>query len=116
MTREDDEKLWDLLGRPALPEVSPFFARNVLRRVRERPRWALAGRSWLDWRRLAPASAVVAVIVATFFAYTFSFHPKPDPEDETIAKIDAQDYEVVADLDELMASDETNLWDENSSL
>jgi len=34
----------------------------------------------------------------------------------TVAKIDVQDYEVVADLDELLASDENNLWDEDSTL
>jgi hypothetical protein len=33
-----------------------------------------------------------------------------------VAKIDPQDYEVVADLDELLAVDENSLWDENSTL
>ena len=35
MKREEDEKLWDLLGRSAEPKVSPFFARNILRKIRE---------------------------------------------------------------------------------
>ena len=35
MRREDDQELWDLLGKSATPEVSPFFARNVVRQVRE---------------------------------------------------------------------------------
>jgi hypothetical protein len=33
-----------------------------------------------------------------------------------VAQIDPQDFEVVADLDVLIASDETGLWDENQSL
>jgi len=33
-----------------------------------------------------------------------------------IAQIDVQDYEVVADLDNLLASDENSPWDDNSSL
>jgi hypothetical protein len=35
---------------------------------------------------------------------------------EVVAKIDPQDYDVVADLDVLIASDETSLWDENQTL
>jgi len=35
MQREDDQQLWDLLGRTAEPKLSPFFARNVLREIRQ---------------------------------------------------------------------------------
>jgi hypothetical protein len=31
-----------------------------------------------------------------------------------IAKIDPQDYDVVADLDELLVTDESNLWDDDT--
>jgi hypothetical protein len=31
-----------------------------------------------------------------------------------VATIDPQDYDVVADLDELTAGDETNLWDDDT--
>ena len=119
MKREDDEKLWDLLGRRAAPDISPFFARNVLRRIREQPSWIARARSWLSWRRLVPASTLaVAVIAAIIFAHNPSFHRKPaKDENDVIAKIDPRDYEVVVDLDELLASDDDNsLWDENSSL
>jgi hypothetical protein len=33
-----------------------------------------------------------------------------------VAKIDPQDFEVVADLDDLLASDEGSLWDEKPTL
>jgi hypothetical protein len=114
MNREDDEQLWDLLGAARRPEESPFCARNVLRRVREEGQ---ASRSlWLSWRRLIPVSGIVAATAAIFIAYTFTFRPSPGSDDDTIARIDAQDYEVVADLDDLLASDENSLWDDNLTL
>jgi hypothetical protein len=37
-------------------------------------------------------------------------------EPDVVAQIDPQDYEVVANLDDLLVLYETSLWDENSSL
>jgi negative regulator of sigma E activity len=118
MKREDDEQLWDLLGRAPETKVSPFFARNVLRQVRQEQ--AKPGRSWLSWRRLVPASAIALAIVATV---VFVRNPSSQqgtsselPVDPVIAQIDVQDYEVVADLDNLLASEENSPWDDNSSL
>jgi hypothetical protein len=118
MKREDDQQLWDLLGQADEPKLSPFFARNVLRQIRREPRWFEHVRSRLRLRRLAPASGLaLAVIAAIIFAHNPSLRPKPvADESDPVAKIDAQDYEVVADLDELLASDENNLWDEDSTL
>jgi hypothetical protein len=115
MKREDDEQLWDLLGNATPPQVSPFFARNVSREVRPDTRSSRT-LSWLSWRTVIPVSGLTAVTLAIAMIYTFSFRQKPVTEDDAIAKIDAQDYEVVADLDELLASDENSLWDDNSSL
>jgi hypothetical protein len=116
MKREDDQQLWDLLGQAAEPKLSPFLARNVLRQIRQEPRWFEHVRSWLRLRRLVPASGLaLAVIAAIIFAHHPSLHQNP-AEPDPVAKIDAQDYEVVADLDELLASDENNLWDEDSTL
>lgn len=119
MKREDDEQLWDLLGRGADPKVSPFFARNILRQIRREPRWLVRTRSWLAPRRLVPASgAALAVIAALVLTRGSLLHREsPDSQiDPVIAKIDVQDYEVVADLDNLLASDENSPWDENSTL
>jgi len=113
MDRNDDQPLWDLLGSSATPEPSPFFARNVLRRLREE---SASRPGWLKWRRLLPVSGLVAATAALFLAYTFTFQRPPAGEDDVITKIDAQDYEVVADLDNLLASEDNNLWDDNPSL
>ena len=117
MKREDDQELWDLLGRAAEPELSPFFARNVLRQIRQEtsgPEWV---RKWLSWRSLIPASGVaIAVLAATIAIHHPVSQKSPESEPDVVAKIDPQDYEVVADLDELLAVDENSLWDENSTL
>ncbi len=98
MEREDDQELWDFLGRTAEPRLSPFFARNVLRKIRQG-----ASRFGL----------VIGMAIATR-------HPVPQKSPESapdvVAKIDPQDYDVVADLDELIAWDENSLWDEKPSL
>jgi len=120
MKREDDEQLWDLLAHHRDPAVSPFFARNILRRIREEK----PGRSvsWLSWRRMVPASAL-AVALGVVGVVTFVHDQAPEQEsappsqvDPIIASIDVQDYEVVADLDNLLATDENSPWDDNSSL
>jgi hypothetical protein len=117
MKREEDEKLWDLLGHAPAPKLSPFFARNVVRQVRQEA--SEGRRPWFLGRRLIPAfGAALAIIVTVIFVR----NPSPRetapeaPVDSLIAKIDVQDYEVVADLDNLLASDENSPWDENSTL
>jgi hypothetical protein len=150
MKREDDQKLWDLLGRAAAPRLSPFLARNVLRQVREEPRPFQGAKAWLRFRILVPASGVaLAVIAAAVFlrsSWPMQNAPPKGPETvmarqpaakidvpakrveataqidsqesqpEAVAKIDVQDYDVVANLDDLLVLYETSLWDENSSL
>jgi len=117
MRREDDTKLWDLLGKAATPEVSPFFARNVLRSVREQPRFLHSIAEWFRFNRLVPAATVaMAVIVMVFVAHNPDTGLSTAADSDPVAKIDPQDYEVVADLDDLVASDENALWDDNSSL
>jgi hypothetical protein len=60
----------------------------------------------------------LAIIGAIVFVHNPS-PPQTSSEaqvDPVIAQIDVQDYEVVADLDNLLASDENSPWDDNSSL
>jgi hypothetical protein len=119
MQREEDEQLWDLLGQAKAPPVSPFFARNVLRAVRREPPWKSLARSWLSLRRLVPATGVaaIALLAGVMLVHRPAPHKQAAPADlDPIAKIDPQDYEVVADLDDLLASEENNLWDDSSSL
>lgn len=116
MDRNDDQQLWDLLGSSRTPEESPYFSRNVLRRLREESASRHGSFGWRNWRRLLPVSGLVAATAAIFVAYTVTFQHPSDGENDVVAKIDAQDYEVVADLDNLLASEDNNLWDDNPSL
>lgn len=117
MKREDDEQLWDLLGRAAEYNLSPFFARDVLREIRQEPRRAQITRVWLSWRRLVPASVAAAAIVAGILALQHPTKPqiKSRGDADVVARIDPNDYEVVADLDDLLAAEEDGLWDDNSN-
>src|SRR5438876_1103642 len=78
---------------------------------------AKALRKWFGLRRVIPASAVAIALMATAIAI---YHPvsqkTSEGEPDVVAKIDPQDYEVVADLDELIALDENSLWDEKPTL
>jgi len=115
MKREDDQQLWDLLGQAAQAELSPFFARNVVRRIRERRDRFERLRTWLTPRKLVPATGlVVAVIAAVLATHQLSTRNPVDSAPDVIAAIDPQDYDVVADLDELLATDENNLWDDDT--
>jgi hypothetical protein len=121
MNREDDQELWDLLGKSQTPAVSPFFARNVVRQVRQTPRWQEMIREWLVVRRALPATALALVLCT---AAIFTMSPKrsvrmdgsQDDVPDVVAQIDPSDYEVVADLDDLLASQEDDSWDETSTL
>jgi hypothetical protein len=117
MNREDDQQLWDLLGRARPTEVSPFFARNIVRTIRERPPRFGWLRTWLRPGKLIPATGLAIVVIAAMFMLHRPASHNLNPADETpdvVAAIDPQDYDVVADLDELMAADENNLWDDDT--
>jgi hypothetical protein len=47
---------------------------------------------------------------------SIEIEPEADARQRELAEIDEQDYDVVQNLDDLMATYETNLWDENSTL
>jgi hypothetical protein len=115
MKREDDQQLWDFLGQVTEPRLSPFFARDVLRAVRHRSERFSWLRAWLYPRRLVPATALAAAAIVTLLA----IHRPPvrtpsENAPDVVASIEPQDYDVVADLDELLVTDESSLWDDET--
>src|SRR4051794_27357411 len=116
MRREDDQELWDLLGQTKTPAASPFFARNVVRQVQtgtERTDFL----RWLRPRILAPVAVfALAVAFAGISADRMLRQRAGDNPPDVIAAVDPQDYEVVADLDDLIASEDDNVWDDDDSL
>ncbi len=117
MEREDDKELWDILGHTAVPTVSPLFARNVLRQIRQEASPFERTRNWFSLWRLAAASAVAIVVIGMAIAtHRPTSQTAASNEPDVVAKIDPQDYDVVADLDELIAWDENSLWEEKPTL
>jgi len=117
MKPQDDKELWDVLGRLPEPTLSPFFARNVLRKIRQKPTHFERLRNWFSVRKVVGMSAVAAVFVALALV---THYPGPlttsSSDSDVVAKIDPQDYDVVADLDELIAWDETSVWEDRPTL
>ena len=71
MNREEDPELWDLLGQVQTVEPSHFFARNVLREIRNTPvrlSWweRLPGRRVLIPTFAAAAALLITVAVVRF--------------------------------------------------
>ena len=117
MEPQDDKELWDVLGRLAEPTVSPFFARNVLREIRQKPTYLHRVRNWFSVPKIVGTSAVAAVVAALALV---TYYPGPrttsSSDSDVVAKIDPQDYDVVADLDELIAWDENSVWEDKPTL
>jgi hypothetical protein len=117
MEPQDDKELWDVLGRLPKPTLSPFFARNVLRKIRREPSRFEKARNWFSVRKVVGATAVAAVFVAIALV---THYPGPrttsSNDSDVVAKIDPQDYDVVADLDALIAWDENTVWEDKPTL
>ena len=115
MEREDDQELWDLLGKSSQPTLSPFFARNVVRQVREGSDWREALLGWLAPKVLVPAAAAALAVAAAVVALRDSptGANSVDEVPATVAQLNPEDYEVVAALDDLLASEEEeSLWED----
>ena len=117
MEPEDDKQLWEVLGRLRKPTLSPFFARNVLRKIRQEATYLERVRNWFSARRLVEVSAVAAVVVAlALVAHYPGLRSTSSSGSDVVVKIDPQDYDVVADLDELIAWDENSVWEDRPTL
>lgn len=112
MKRDEDPGLWDLLDRATEPTVSPFFTRNVLRKIRATSDW-ITVREWLDPRRLIPLAGLAAVLVGvTLLPLRTPVAPLAEPLSDTLATFETIDYELLADLEVLLASDDNKSIEE----
>jgi hypothetical protein len=113
MRREEDEKLWDLLGHSAEPKVSTFFARNVVRKIREAQGEAPA-RPWWHLRWAVPAAGVAVAVIAAFsLRVQMPQQSHSDPSGDSVVMSEAQDGDLMTDLDDLFASDDSNSLDDS---
>jgi len=108
MKRDDDPELWDLLGHAAEPEITPFFARNVVREIRKPSR----RHGFLDrfhLSRAIPATGVATVLLTVLFLrWSMSVSPLPNGRLETTANAEALETEVITDLEDLLAVDDNS--------
>jgi hypothetical protein len=89
----ENDALWRLLGKSRPPSASPFFARNVLREIRQtRPTLALPLHALLRW--LAPAAYT---LLALGFLATLQQGSQTEPPASASLEPPAQ-FEALADL------------------
>ena len=166
---ENDQQLWQTLGRAKKPEVSPYFTRRVLREAAAVSQSGPASALWRGlqawWRAGLPllrppraaawsgALAAVAIcaasVVMTFPNGAADLHLAPpvrswhqeqpdqsgtdsafapdgtDADGSGTTEVAAtgaagdtltqQDADVIADLDDLMAREETHLWTDDNA-
>lgn len=113
---EENDELWQLLGKARKPEVSPFFSRNVMREIRTSRQEKPGAFFWLQTHlRMVALGAVAAVLLA---ANCGQFLTTSAPR--TTVKIAQQDsgkidYEAINHLDELLACEQSSLWLDDSA-
>ena len=116
---DEQDDLWRLLGKARPPTVSPFFARNVAREVRGLRRESAGFYSMLraHWRlAVATASVGCIAVVATtqFLGNDFRNRQIDSLMAITQQVSDSPDFYVINDLDDLLASEESSVWLDNS--
>ena len=108
---DQNDSLWELMGEAREPRISPFFARNVIREARAlepaKPRGI-----W--WKWALPVTAALAVSLGGVFWHSSreagagSALVNGSELSETFQA--SADYEVITELDTLLAVEENNIW------
>lgn len=105
MEEEHDKALWDLLGKSETVKDSPLFSRNVLRAVRNEKQRVLVFH-WRAW--LLPSTACVTILIALATLLP-SFTPN------IVLHTQADDLEMMRQVDQLIAAESNDGWLEASS-
>lgn len=110
------DELWDLLGKAKPTMVSPFFARNILRKIHESApaRVGIFRRLITNWRLGLATSMALLVFVSAGRQWLPSRHASSGMIAAASEIADDTDYEVIDHLDEMLASEEESVWLEKS--
>lgn len=110
MNTDEHDDLWHLLGKAKVPKVSPFFSRNILRAIREAAPEKGGLSVWLRRRWQFITVSACALLVAGFVLIPRT--EQPDFTAMLFAKEVSQstDYQVISNLDELLASEASSVW------
>ena len=118
MRAEDNDKLWEVLGKAKQPAVSPFFARNVLRTVRQEAQEPGIGRMggirsvrrWI-WQLALGCTCVAAALITIMPGAFVRHHHRASQASSSVAPVSANsDFEVIKHLDELVADEQSSVW------
>ncbi len=116
MNHDEQDKLWDLLGKAPKREASPFFANKVMRAIRNPEVERLSIWAWLRQKWIIPmaagACAVVAAVSALKNEATTSKTQqiaKADPLTEMVTVMAAND-EFETSLSDLLATEDNSVW------
>lgn len=110
MNRDEQDDLWQLLGKAREPHVSPFFSRNVLRTLRKEQQEHPGVISWLRrrWRLAAVATCGLFLVTAGVF---FKAPQNSDQISALAQQVSlSPDYDVITHLDELIETEENAVW------
>ena len=116
---DEQDALWRLLGSARPPKVSPFFSRNILREVRalkqEQPGFFPALLRHWKFTLATAAAGCVALAGAVHFLDSDRSQRQVDSLAAIVEQVsDSPDYFVINDLDDLLASEESSVWLDNS--
>ena len=115
MNTDEQDELWELLGKVRKTKVSPFFARNILREIRIQKTGLSHFFAWFSYKiRLISLTASTILLVGAGIA-TFSGNDHPIRPQSMPLIATVPDLETLNHLDELLAYEENSTWLDNSS-
>ena len=101
---EENDPLWDLLGKSQPPQASPFFVSRVVNSARAEERNRVLWFHFLFRPTLALAAVAGVVLAVSFFREASATHAVAN-----------QDFEILSNLDNLIVMDTQVLWDDSSA-
>lgn len=120
MNTEEQDDLWQLLGRAKTPAVSPLFSRNVLRAIREEQQEKPGFLLWIrrHWQAISISTCTAcAIVVGVVVALPRAAVHQTSPDSVIVLaqQVSASpDYQVISNLDELLDSERNSVWLEAS--
>ena len=116
MNHDEQDKLWELLGKSPEPKASPFFASKVMRAIREPEIERISIWAWLRQKWIIPVAAGACAVVAAVSVFkndTASKQTqqiaKADPLTEMVTVMAAND-EFETSLSDLLATEDNSVW------
>ncbi len=116
MNHDEQDKLWELLGKAPEPKASPFFANKVMRAIREPEAERFSIWVWLRQKWIIPVAAGTCAVVA---AVSVLKNDTTKPQTHQISKSDmltemvtvmAANDEFETSLSDLLATEDNSVW------